>query len=235
MLEVGKILEVRTGSHCHGTALPESDEDIRGVFIPEIDYFFGTRKIEQIEDKVNDKVYYEIRKFLNLCIKGNMSALNFLFTHKKDIFFTNVYGNRLLEFKQNFISGRVIDCIMGYCKSQIHRMQRGSGRCGNREALITKYGFDTKFSYHAVMITNIGIELLKTGTYHALRSDGEQKILKGIRTGHYKYEEVMRMIQENLTVIKTLEPLSTLPKTPNIELINEFSTNLLKDYFKNRG
>lgn len=227
-----EILRVRTGSHCHGTSMPDSDEDIRGIIVPPLDYFFGTKHFEQIENRESDQVFYSFPKFIKLAMKGNLSALNFLFVNKKDIRYVDEFGQRLIDFRQNFITHNLIDCILGYCKSQLHRMERGSGRSGNREDLVKLHGYDTKFAYHAVMITNIGVEVMKTGTYKALRSDGEQKILMKIRTGNVPYEETMRMIKENLTVISTLEPLSKIPKEPDREKVDKFCEQFLLDFFK---
>ena len=231
-LEKGIILKVLTGSHCHGTALPESDKDTRGIIVPDISHFFGTKSFEQYENKAEDTVFFGFKKYIHLASKGNLSALNFLFVHKKDILYADKWGQRILDFRENFLSHDVINCIYGYVRSQLHRMERGSGRCGNRSDLLEKYGYDTKFAYHAVMITNIGIELLKTGTYHCLRSDGEQKILMRIRKGEQSYEETMRMIKENLTVMSTLEPIGKVRKELDKEKVNQFCVEFLKDYFK---
>jgi|GEM_PF-3293362 len=230
-LEHNPILVVRTESHCHGTSLPTSDIDTRGVAIPTQDYFYGLKNFEQYEDKENDVVIYGFKKFISLAAKGNLSALNFLFTHKRDVLYTDYWGDKLLGFKENFLSMQILNCIFGYIKSQIHRMDRGSGRCGNRQDLVDKHGYDTKFAYHAVMLGFIGIELVKTGTYHALRPDGEQKLIKAIRLGQTPYEEAMRMIQESLTVIKTLEPIAPLPKHVDGNKISEWCVEFLKEYF----
>lgn len=229
------ILKVKSGSHAHGTNLPTSDEDIRGICIPSKDYFYGIKEFEQYESKKTDKdsdiVIYGIKKYVALACKGNLSALNFLFCRKKEILFVDDFGQALIDNRKMFLSSNVIDCILGYTKSQLHRMKNGSGRCGTRKDIVDNYGFDTKFAYHAVLITNTAVELLKSGTYHVYRPDMEQKILKNIRTGVYKYEEVMEMIQQNLTVIKTLEPISPLPKTVDRDKINDFLVDLLENFF----
>ena len=225
------ILKVRTGSWCHGTELPGSDEDIRGICIPPIDYFLGVKKFEQFEDKENDVVIYGIEKFINLTCKGNLSALNFLFVDSKDIRECSAYGKRLIFFRNEFLSMRTINNVFGFVKSQIHKMGRSHGDCGNRKDLVDKYGYDTKFAYHAVMLTNIGIELLKTNTYHPLRPPKEQQHLKQIRIGIIKYDEVMAEIGQNLTTMKTLESLCGLPKECDKEKISDFMVEFLKDYF----
>ena len=226
------ILKVRTGSHCHGTALPTSDEDIRGVCIPDEHYFLGIKTFEQYENKETDTVIYGWQKFLHLAIKGNMSIMNIMFVHKKDILFKDEFGDRLLAFRENFLTGKIINAAYGFCKSQIHKMARSHGDCGNRKELVDKYGYDTKFAYHAVMITNMSIDLLKSGVYQPLRSPSEQKLLLSIRKGEIPHEKVMEILQQNLLTIKTLEIITDLPKEPDGEKISEFSVNFLKDYFK---
>lgn len=194
------------------------------------------KNFEQYESKKTDSesdiVIYGLKKYLSLACKGNISALNFLFCRKADILYIDDYGQTLRDNRNLFLSHKVIDCILGYTMSQIHRMRNGSGRSDNRKDLIDKYGWDTKFAYHAVLITDIGVELLKSGTYHVYRPDMEQRKLKGIRTGQYTYEQTMELIQQNLTVIKTLEPISRLPKDVDKDAINKLNVELLTKYFK---
>lgn len=225
------ILEVRTGSHCHGTNMPESDEDIRGVAIPGLAWFFGLKSYQQDEDREKDVVVYNFKKFMRLAMKGNLSVLNFLFTAKKDRLYVTEWGQRLIDIREEFLSMKVIDCIFGYTSSQLHRMNRGSGRSGNRSSLIEKYGYDTKFAYHAVMLTNIGIQLLKSGTYCTLRPDDEQKLLKKIRVAGVSYEEAMNMVKHNLEVMHALEGYARLPKEPDLERVSKKMVDILESFF----
>lgn len=225
------ILKVRTGSRAHGVHLPGSDNDIRGVAIPDIHYFLGLKNFEQYENREDDVVIYGIKKFVKLACKGNVSVLNMLFVDNKDLLQVGKLGQRLIDFRQEFISERVIKAVLGYINSQLHRMKRGSGRCGNREGLIKKYGFDTKFAYHAVMLTNIAIDLLKRGTYLTLRKPAEQDYLRQIRVGKVTYQEVMNRIEENFGTIKTLRALGNLKSEPDEEKISEFLVDLLVEYF----
>ena len=93
-LEHHLILKVRTGSHCHGTNIPTSDEDIRGVCIPNKEYFLGLKDFAQYENREDDVVIYGIKKFVKLATKGNLSVLNFMFVDKKDILYKNELGQR---------------------------------------------------------------------------------------------------------------------------------------------
>lgn len=225
------ILKVRTGSHCHGTALETSDEDIRGIAVPDLGHFFGTRDFEQSEDKENDIVFYGFKKFFRLAMKGNLSCLNFMFTEHWDILYATEWGHRIIDFRGEFITLNVIDSIMGYIKSQLHRIANSSGRSGNRSELIEKHGYDTKFAYHALMIGNIGIQVLRTGGYTTMRPEHERKVLMDVRRGNMTKEELLNMVHANMDTIHKLERLSKLPKEPNEAKITKFMVDLMNDYF----
>jgi len=230
-----EILRVRVGSHCHGTNMPESDTDIRTVFIPTKDYFLGLKSVEMLEEKEDGKdiEHWNISKLMRLCIKGNPSALNVLFCRKVDKFFIDEeWGQRLLDIKDEFLSKRTITAIVGYCISQIHKLTIGRGaKEGKRAVLIDEKGYDTKFCYHAVMLTNIGIELVKTGLYSPYRKEFEQTYLRRIRLGEVPLDEVRHVIKENLETIKMIESVCKLPKDPDEEKLNKWMTEYLSDYY----
>jgi len=139
------ILTSRIGSHCHGINTQESDEDIRSIVIPTIDYFFGTKNFEQKVEKIdgNDVEHWNITKFVGLLIKGNPSAMNILCVNKKDILYADEFGQNLLDNKKLFLSQRIIDVCIGYVTSQLHKIDLGRGtKEGNRSAMIEKYGYD---------------------------------------------------------------------------------------------
>lgn len=230
-----QIIKVRVGSHCHGTNMPESDTDIRTVFIPTKDYFLGLKTCEMLEEKEDGKdiEHWNVAKLFRLCLKGNPTALNVFFVRNVDKLFTDNWGERLCAIKEEFLSKRTISAIIGYCVSQIHKLTIGRGaKEGKRIVMIEKYGYDVKFSYHAVMLTNIGIELVKTGDYRPYRGVNEQNYLKSIRRGEVPIEDVRHQIEENLKTIKTIEAVCPLPDNPDEEKLNEFLTNYLYDYYK---
>ncbi len=229
-----EIIKVRVGSHCHGTNMPESDTDIRSVFIPTKDYFLGLKVCEMIEDKQEGKdiEQWNIGKLIRLCLKGNPTALNVLFVRKVDQLYKDEWGQRLYDIRDEFLSRQTISAIIGYCVSQIHKLIIGRGaKEGKRLVMIEKYGYDVKFCYHAVMLTNIGIELVKTGIYRPYRPGDEQTYLRSIRRGEVPIEDVRHQIEENLKTIKMIESICKLPKHPDEEKMNTFLTNYLWDYY----
>lgn len=72
------IFECISGSRAYGLDTQSSDTDIRGVFIlPEYD-FYSLDYIGQVNNESNDIVYYELRKFIDLCANNNPNILEML-------------------------------------------------------------------------------------------------------------------------------------------------------------
>ncbi|MFN6074198.1 MAG: DNA polymerase beta superfamily protein [Fluviicola sp.] len=72
------IFECISGSRAYGLATATSDTDIRGVYIAPISEFYSLEHVEQINNETNDIVYYELRKFIELCANNNPNILELL-------------------------------------------------------------------------------------------------------------------------------------------------------------
>lgn len=228
------ILKVRIGSYCHGVNLPTSDEDIRDIVIPPIDYFFGLYRFDQSVLKVdgNDYEYWNIMKLFNLLMIGNPSALNILHTDPKDIIYVNDLGHLILYNKNIFLSRRFITSVIGYVNSQINKIICGRGtKEGRRQSLVEQFGFDVHFAYHAVLLTFMALELLNTGTYCTLRNIKEIDYILKLRKGLISYKDFSDTVNSNLELIKSLEKTSDLPAVPDLKKINELLIEILENYF----
>ena len=113
------LLETVSGSRAYGLDTPESDTDMRGVFILPQDLYFGFSTIEQVSSERNDHVYFELGKYLKLLTKNNPSSIELLFAPKDTI----VYQHPLMEqIKPEFILSRLCrDSFAGYALSQVKR------------------------------------------------------------------------------------------------------------------
>lgn len=72
------IFECIGGSRAYGLNTATSDTDIRGVFVLPKEKFYSLDYIGQVNNKTNDIVYYELRKFIELCLKNNPNILELL-------------------------------------------------------------------------------------------------------------------------------------------------------------
>lgn len=120
------IFEGITGSHLYGTSLPSSDKDIRGVFIPTEEFYFGfLENVEQIEFKEPDVTYWEIQKFFKLCLDNNPNILELLFIpHEFTIIPETNEWIDILDNKNLFLSSKAKHTFSGYAISQLHRIKQ---------------------------------------------------------------------------------------------------------------
>jgi predicted nucleotidyltransferase len=100
-----------------------------------------------------------------------------------------------------------------------------------RFELEKKVGYDSKNASHLIRLGRSGLELLESGKMKVYRDDAEE--LLAIRRGQYSYEEIVQMSQELEAKSDEIyrSQKSPLPKTADMEKINQFSSDLLVKYF----
>ena len=72
------IFECVSGSRAYGLNKPSSDTDIRRVFISPKEDFYSLNYTAQVNNETNDIVFYELRKFVELCINQFFNNPNIL-------------------------------------------------------------------------------------------------------------------------------------------------------------
>jgi hypothetical protein len=75
------IYRCQVGSKAFGLASDESDDDLRGIYLPPARLHWSLRKLpEQLEfsEGQRDEVYWELGKFLRLALKANPNVLETL-------------------------------------------------------------------------------------------------------------------------------------------------------------
>lgn len=113
------LFEAISGSHAYGLNHAKSDVDKRGIFVLSKDQFFGLNRIDQVADKMNDEVYYELEKFVLLLSKSNPTALELLCTPEESFLFKNPLFD--LFKPEDFITKQCFKTFAGYAMSQIKK------------------------------------------------------------------------------------------------------------------
>ena len=122
--EAGKILECVTGSHAYGFARPDSDMDIRGITIPPLDYIMGMYHFDQQTYPGEDKVIYNLKKFMELAADCNPNIIELLFMPRQHIRFIDKHGEMLLDNRMLFLSKKARFTFSGYAIAQLKRIKR---------------------------------------------------------------------------------------------------------------
>ncbi len=113
------IFEVISGSKAYGLDNPNSDTDIKGVFILPKDNFYGLNYIPQVSDAKNDVVYYEIGRFVDLLIKGNPTIIELI---SSPVNCVRIKDNIMNNFNPtDYLSKECKDRFAGYAMSQIKK------------------------------------------------------------------------------------------------------------------
>lgn len=123
MAEKNKIMECWAGSHLYGFATPESDEDFRGVFIPDKDYVLGMKVVEQVEQKEPDRVLYAVKKFFQLALNNNPNIIELLYVPKDKMIVCHPIWEKVINARNLFLSKKSKFSFSGYAHAQLQRIQ----------------------------------------------------------------------------------------------------------------
>ena len=113
------LFETVTGSQAYGLALPESDTDLKGVFVLPESQFYGLDYVPQISDEKQDQVYYELRRFVELLCKSNPNLLELLHAPEDMVRYRHPLFDRLNPAW--FLSKQCKESFAGYAWSQIKK------------------------------------------------------------------------------------------------------------------
>lgn len=131
LVEQNTIFLTISGSKSYGTNIVGSDTDVRGICIlPEKTYYFGygLNKFGQMDNGFeDDRVVYDIRKFIDLASQCNPNIIELLFSHPQFWIKTTKAYERLYENSDKFLSKRVRFAFAGYAFSQLKRIKNHRG------------------------------------------------------------------------------------------------------------
>lgn len=114
-----RLLEVISGSRAYGTDTPESDTDLKGVFVQPLDGLFGLERVEQINNDTNDIAFYELGRFAELLSKNNPNLLEMLFTPPDCVVFRHPLMDHFTV--EIVLSKLCCDAFAGYALTQIRK------------------------------------------------------------------------------------------------------------------
>lgn len=207
------IYRCQVGSKAFGLSNENSDDDVRGIYLPPAELHWSLYKLpEQIEHLENgeDEVFWELEKFLRLALKANPNILETLWTPK--VIQTSPIADRLREIRGAFLSQHVYKTYSGYVISQFRRMKNAFEKSGTYKA---------KHAMHLIRLLYSGISALRTGEIMVDVSDHREELLN-IRAGQLSFVEVRdKALALNEQFQEAFEG-TDLPDQPDFSTVNEF-------------
>ena len=123
------VFKTYYGSRLYGTAGPNSDTDIKGVFLPKKEdlllckapkhFILNTNKSGANTKDDTDESYLSLHYFIELLTQGETNALDmfFSFSNKEALIETSPIYEKMIENADKLITKNVSK-YLGYCKSQ---------------------------------------------------------------------------------------------------------------------
>jgi len=106
------LFEAVSGSHAYGLQHKDSDVDLRGLFVLPKAQFYSLTHIEQVSDKQNDEVYYELKKFIDMLVKNKPNFLEVLGTPADCIRYQHPLFEKIKL--EDFLSKQAKNTFAGY-------------------------------------------------------------------------------------------------------------------------
>lgn len=209
-LESRIIYRCIVGSRAYGLDHEKSDVDRRGFFLPPADLQWSLAGVpEQLENKVDDEVYFEIAKFIRLALKGNPTILECLYTPIRET--VSPLAQELLDAREMFLSRNAYQTYHGFATSQLRLIQRG----------LDKRPIKWKQAMHLIRLQYAGIHLLRKGSV-SVHAGEHCDLLLAIRDGRWTWSEVESLHNKLTKEMDLAFSETSLPEQPDFDRANEF-------------
>lgn len=182
----GMIFKAVVGSHAYGTNVEGSDIDIKGVYIqsPEDVLINGYREQETVN---KDETYFELRRFIELCCKGNPTVLELLFSPEDCIKYEHPVWAMLKAERMGFLSKACKYSFGGYAYSQIAKSDGLEKKMNWERDRVTRKGV-LDFCY--VIDPESDFKSLPLQAY-LKRSGKDQKFYGLVAVDHFRFTYMM--------------------------------------------
>lgn len=131
------IFKAVVGSQAQGTATPQSDEDLKGIYIQKIDDIISYGYEEYVEVS-KDESYYEIKRFFDLLLVANPNAIEILFSPEDCILVSSPEFKLLYENRNRFLTKKCFQTFAGYANMQIKKAKGLDKKMNWEEQRITR-------------------------------------------------------------------------------------------------
>lgn len=244
------------GSTAYGVSSDTSDMDVYGFAIPNKNILFPHlageifgfgrqhQRFEQwqehhVEDKdalggkgrMYDFSIFNIVKYFNLAMENNPNMIDSIFTPINCVIHSNKIGNMVRENRKIFLHKGAYHKFLGYAHSQLHKMSsKNPDKDSKRAALREQFGFDVKYAYHLVRLSDECEQILSIGDIDLQRA---KEHMKAVRRGDVKEQEIRDWFSAREKTLEKLYSESKLPHNPDEDKIKTLLINCLEEHYGN--
>ena len=206
------------GSQAHGAKLGVTDDtDWYGLYIPPPIKSLGLDREEHFVFTTGGQVggngpqdvdvcLYTLMKWAGLAVKGNPSALHFLFAPLE---FTTDTWDRVAARPYLFLAKGHLKPFLGFADDQMKRLLGQKGQKNvHRAELEAEHGYDTKYAMHVIRLYGEAKELMEHGRITLPRPNRDELI--EIRRGEYSLAEIQELgaqLESEALAAQTTSPL----------------------------
>ena len=203
----------QVGSKAFGLASDDSDDDLRGIYLPPARLHWSLRALpEQLEynDGQRDEVYWELEKYLRLALKANPNVLETLWTPM--VLDADDTARELRDMRHAFLSKHVYKTYSGYVLSQFRRMANAHKTTG---------AFKPKHAMHLIRLLYSGIAALETGEICIDVAEHRDELL-AIRDGNVAFEDIQKQALALDGRFQIAFERTKLPDQPDYDRVDAF-------------
>jgi hypothetical protein len=164
-----------------------------------------------------------LRKYIRLAAQGNPTVLMALYSPPEMVRFMNWVGEDLRDHHGMFASKNVGERFLGYLDGQRKKLTGELSPRTKRDELVAKYGYDTKYAYHAMRLAIQGRELLTEGRIHLPMKAEHREFLLGVRMGALPtLDDALANLDRLTAQLNRAHEQSDLPDFVDYERINDW-------------
>lgn len=226
------IYRIKYGSQAYGTSTPESDIDIREIYMPTLNDFVSMKELPLINEQTEkvDLVAYDIRKFFSLAIRSNPSVMEWLYVPNDCILHIDrMAGGVIRREREIFLSKEIYFRFMGYAVSEWRKVIGDHPEVGaKRKKMIADFGYNCKSAMNGIRLLQQAQELLLKKTMELPRPNSQ--LLLDIKCGRLTLEAVDKMYHEEMVKLEQAYKISKLPEKANKEQADRLLIDIVKNF-----
>jgi hypothetical protein len=210
MLRRFVVFRCIVGSTAYGLNNEDSDTDRRGFYLPPAEIHWGLAGVPEQLETDREECYWEIEKFIRLCLKANPNVLECLYSPLVETCASP--ARELIEMRHIFLSKYIHRTYNSYVLSQFKKLEQD---------LRNQHEVRWKHVMHLIRLLLSGVAVLRDG-FVPLRVDRYRDRLLAIRRGEIPWEQVETWRLKLHCELDRMLETTQLPEQPDYERANRF-------------